>query len=52
MLGNIQGSGESARTRECHSASKEGKKRQILKTREVVNVTALWSSKSSRKDQE
>ena len=31
MLGNIQGSGESARTRECHSASKEGKKRADLK---------------------
>ena len=26
MLGNIQESGESARTRECHSASKEEKK--------------------------
>lgn len=33
MMGNIQGSGESARTRECHSASKEGKKEADLKNK-------------------
>lgn len=31
MLRNIQGSGESARTQECHSTGKEGKKRADLK---------------------
>jgi len=41
MLGNIHGSGESARTPECHSASKEGEKEQIQTMREVLNVTGL-----------
>lgn len=31
MLGSIQGSGEPARTQECHSASKEGGKKTDLK---------------------
>lgn len=40
MLGNIHGSGESARTPECHSTSK-GEKELIQTMREVLNVTGL-----------